>query len=492
MIPTNITRSKVAETTAKLLGKFATNIPDPNRLSASLGDRDITLQNVKDDGHVSSCIQSRKAGVLSLEFEITYDDTNKQYKDIFDSILKDIDVYSCIGDFLEAPLFGFSVSEINWIYKKFNEQTFLVPGSLNQLPRSWFTFDNRKILHLNDLSNTVLPLYKFLLVQNNASYDNPYGESLLSRCLWPVVFKKANFTYWIMFAEIHGIPKPVGSTDSQNGSDDWNNFYEALENFIRDGILVKSKEDDVEIINSVNQANSDLYDRFIERNNIEISKILLSETLTTEIGSNGSYAASMTHFDVKKEIRNSDKRLVEKAFNSLFKWVTYFNFPEINPPKFTMYEAQDVDKPLAEVVDLLTRNNQVRFLAPFYQNRFQFKPEEFEVLNPVTASPFNPAPFKEFEGEHNHAAPSNDFWDQVIIDSFGDKLLKEKGNVFDNVKEKLQSFLNKHEDFETAINDISDLFPDLPSDDLENTLTNILFMADVIGRLSVQKENENG
>ena len=44
--------------------------------------------------------------------------------------------------------------------------------------------------------------------------------------------------------------------------------------------------------------------------NSEISKAVLGQTLTTEIGSTGSYAAANTHMAVRQDIIDADKNLL--------------------------------------------------------------------------------------------------------------------------------------------------------------------------------------
>ena len=53
---------------------------------------------------------------------------------------------------------------------------------------------------------------------------------------------------------------------------------------------------------------------------------ILGQTLTTEIGSTGSYAASNTHMQVRQDIVDSDKKLVEGVINQLIQWIYEINF----------------------------------------------------------------------------------------------------------------------------------------------------------------------
>jgi phage gp29-like protein len=259
---------------------------------------------------------------------------------------------------------------------------------------------------------------------------------------------------------------------------------DALENLMQDGSMVIPITDNVEAINPATNVNVEIYDKLIEKCNIEISKALLSQTLTTEIGHTGSFAASQTHKKIKDEITNSDKIMLEEAIYKLFKWVTYFNFNNIKVPYVSFYQQEDVNKPLADFVDVLTKNNQIRFTKQFYINRFNFGADEFELIDSSQQPPAFTEDKQEFEKTNVDATP----WDQILIDSFGDKLVSDNSTIFNDAIDKIKKFLNSHTSYEDAINQITELFGDMNSDKLEESLTKILFIADVIGRLSVQEE----
>lgn len=455
---------------------------NPNRTFAYFGDREVTLQSIKEDPHVSATIQARLAGIQSLEYEIVFDESNQKYSSIFEHVFNKLDIKQFIDKVMEAVFFGFQVMEINWQYEYIDGQLYLLPFSITEKPRSWFVFDNNNVLRLNDQSKIELPGYKFLLLQNKPTYDNPYGEALLSKCLWPVVFKKSGFTFWLLLAEKLGMPHLIGKTDATFGTEEFEAFMENLDNLIQDGSMVIPVTDNVESLNPVNSANVDIYEKLINICNLEISKALLSQTLTTEIGDTGSRAAAETHKSIKDEVANSDKLIIEEAIYKIFKWVAYFNFEGIKPPYVSFFQKEDVAKPLAEFVDILTKNNQIKFTKKFYINRFNFEEDEFELID-------SPNPQPAFADEQKEFVKSDTTpWDQILIDSIGDKLVNDNSGIFKDSIEKIKKFINSHNSYEDAINQISDLFGDLNSDQLEETLTRILFIADTIGRLSVQEE----
>ncbi|MBU1680308.1 MAG: DUF935 domain-containing protein, partial [Bacteroidetes bacterium] len=60
--------------------------------------------------------------------------------------------------------------------------------------------------------------------------------------------------------------------------------------------------------------------------NNEISKAILTVTLTMDIGSSGSYGATEVHKEMLGYIGIADKKLVELAINKLLRFYTDLNY----------------------------------------------------------------------------------------------------------------------------------------------------------------------
>jgi phage gp29-like protein len=75
-----------------------------------------------------------------------------------------------------------------------------------------------------------------------------------------------------------------------------------------------------------------------------ISKAVLGETLTTQMGETGSYAASQTHNGVRMELVRADADLLSATLNeTLMTWLTEFHFPGANPPRIWRRVEEPVD-----------------------------------------------------------------------------------------------------------------------------------------------------
>jgi phage gp29-like protein len=458
--------------------QFLRNLPNPNLMIASIGDRQVTLENIATDPHVSSCVQSRKSGVLSQTWEIQPSPKSPPLANDFVSFaFQQNDTFNIISEILNAPLFGFVVAEIIWRPVTFDTKVLIMPAKIQTKPNQWFYFDANNLLRYRNpdtRKDEILLPYKFLLVQNEATFNNPYGNAILSRCLWPVVFKKTFVTFWTNFAEKFGMPHFIGKTDSIASSEDFQKFQDLLDNLIQDGSAVISTQDTIEILNATTANSASIFQDFINFCNAEISKAILSQTLTTEIGNVGSYAAANVHATVREDIVKADKMLVEKAMNTVIRWIVDLNFGKQQEyPKFIIYREEDVDKPLAETVEILKRAG-IQVLEPFVVRRMGLQKNEFKLESEQQSSAQNLLGFAEA------TIPP----DQAIIDNEVDNLVDEP-NGLDEIIDQVKNFLLNYDSFEEALNKIYDLFPKIKETTLANELTKRLFAAYLLGRYSV-------
>lgn len=119
----------------------------------------------------------------------------------------------------------------------------------------------------------------------------------------------------------------------------------------------------------------------LEFSNAEISKAVLSQTLTTEIGDKGAYAAASAHLSVRQEVCDFDKKLVIRALNELISLICLLNFGDPTGPIFTFVEDSDVRLDLAQR-DVLLQRMGVRFTQVYYERNYNFRQDEFTLTKP--------------------------------------------------------------------------------------------------------------
>ncbi|MFN8995354.1 MAG: DUF935 family protein, partial [Pseudomonadota bacterium] len=89
---------------------------------------------------------------------------------------------------------------------------------------------------------------------------------------------------------------------------------------------------------------ADLHKELVQTMNAEISKIVLGETLTTEMGQNGARAASETHNDVRTELADADADMLSEELNeSLLRWIVDLNLPGAAMPSVWRKAPEEPD-----------------------------------------------------------------------------------------------------------------------------------------------------
>ena len=316
-VKTKITDEIVTRKRALNFYSLVNILPDPDIVLKKQGKDMRIYRELLCDPHVFACVQSRKSGVLSLEWDINRGLDKDQNAELVEGLLKKLDINKLISDILDCTQFGFQPLEIIWHKEK---NGYVLPEKVIAKPSEWFCFDDDNKLKFRTKENYFgeeLPDRKFLLAQNNPSYDNPYGERTLSRCFWSVTFKKGGLKFWVIFTEKYGMPHFIGKHPRGASKEETNSLADMLEDMVQDAIAVIPDDSSVEIQEANKTSSAEIYDKLIDKMNAEISKAILGQTLTTEMGNTGSYAAANTHMQVRKDIIDADKKLVESVINQL-------------------------------------------------------------------------------------------------------------------------------------------------------------------------------
>lgn len=446
-------------------------LPDPDIVLRKQG-KDMKVYNeLLCDSHVFACVQSRKSGVLSLEWDINRGlDKDKNAK-LIEDLLKKLDIYRFINDILDATLFGFQPIEIIWG----KVGNFVLPIELKSKPPEWFCFDDDNKLKFRTKENYYgeeLAHYKFLCPQSNPSYENPYGERTLSRVFWPVTFKKGGLRFWVVFTEKYGIPHLIGKHPRGASKEETDELADMLEDMVQDAIAVIPDDSSVEIQEANKSSSAEIFEKLIDKMNSEISKAILGQTLTTEIGGTGSYAASNTHMAVRQDIINSDKKLVEKTINQLIQWIYEINFSNAEVPVFEMYAPEEVDLTLAQRDKILSETG-VKFTKEYFIKAYGLEDEDFDIREDVI--PATNSQFKEFK-ESEPTVPGQDQIEN-LLEFISTKKLNEQAQ---QMISPLISLLEDCDDFDEAYELLTD--KNLHSKKFEQSLQKALFLCELQGR----------
>jgi len=443
-------------------------LPDPDVVLRKQGKDVKVYKELMCDAHVFACVQSRKSGVMSLEWEIKNESEKDETTEKLEKLLKKLDIYKLINDILEATLFGFQPIEIIWG----KVDNLILPIELKSKPTEWFCFDDDNHLKFRTKEHYYgeeLPPKKFLCPQSNPSYENPYGERTLSRVFWPVTFKKGGLKFWVIFTEKYGIPNLVGKHPRGASKEETDKLADLLEDMVQDAVAVIPDDSSVEIQEANKSSSAEIFEKLIDKMNAEISKAILGQTLTTEIGANGSYAASNTHFAVRQDIIDSDRKLVEKTINQLLQWIYEINFTNQDVPVFEMYQEEDVDLTLAQRDKIISECG-VKFTKEYFIKAFGYDAEDFEIIENAPSD----SQFSQFKEEPEIEG-------QVQIDELFKFLSETELSIqAQKMLNPLISLLESCESFEEAKELLTD--KNLKSKQFEQSLQKALFLCELQGR----------
>ncbi|MEW5745268.1 MAG: DUF935 family protein [Nitrospirota bacterium] len=457
-------------------------LPNPDPVLKKMG-KDITVyRELLVDAHLGGCVVSRKAGVKSLEWEIDRGKAKSRQAKLITDVFKNLDLDRIIGEILDAPLYGYQALEVLWE----RVGNYWLPKDIRGKPQGWFVFSDENELRLrtreNYLNGEELPPRKFLLARHEATYENPYGFPLLSRCFWPVTFKKGGYKFWVVFVEKFGMPFLLGKLPRGLDPKEYDDLADMLANMVNDAIAVVPDDSSVELVTgsgkgSGGSGSSDLHERLINSCKSEISIALLGQNLSTEV-KGGSYAATKGHMEVRKDIVDADKRLVMRIFNTLIEWIHELNWGGGERPAFSMYEEEDVDTALAERDKTLADTGQVKFTKQYFMREYGFEEGDIEVVSPATQKPAE-AEFAARGGEEGL------FPDQQAVDAAIDSISPEDlQKQMEGVLKPVIDLINEGSSHEEILEKLTEAYPTMDTASIEEMLARAIFVAELWGRFN--------
>lgn len=444
---------------------FNATLPDPDPILQKLGYSFQIYDDVRADAKVSACIESRKAGCLALQWDLFGDKDNDKATEILKQALLNLDMPRLISEILDACLWGFQPLEVIW---KVTAQGFILPDRVIGKPPYWFKFDNANNLRFISAAHPEgqeLPPYKFLIAQHHATYTNPYGEKVLSKCFWPVTIKKGGLRWWVTATEKYGTPAILGKLPRGTDPKEIEQFLDNLERLVQDAVTIIPNDSQVEILDGNSGRGSSTtspHKELIDHCNAEIALAIVGQTLSSEVGSTGSYAAAKTHNDVREEIVASDKRVIERVMQQLVAWTFNFNW-QGQAPTFELFRESDVDKVLAER-DKSLHDSGLKFTKAYFMKAYGFTEDDIELDNGQAVS---------FAAPTAALKPPEYKLDAYTLSKFGKQLF---GDIL--------QLLAEGKDFDEVRSQLLKIYPNVHPDELSECLARALYTSEVDGRLN--------
>lgn len=460
---------------------FLKRMLNPDEILRNSNEGFRTLRKLEREPQVAACILSRVAGVTSLKYRLKFEDKNNAHRDFYENLLKNLPVLDIIKDILKTPRYGYQPIEIIWGLR----DSYVIPIKIQAKPPQWFFFNNDRQLCFKQKGEPdglviLQEAKKFLCPVNNADYENPYGEGYLSLVFWDVAFKKGGMEFWVKFCEKYGMPWVITKYEQGASDEVIDELLDAMVSMVQDAVAAIPNNCAVEIQEPAGKsASADIYKQLVEICDKNIAKTIVGQTLTTDVGESGSYSLGQVHKKVLDAIVNADKALVEEQFKILFRWIHELNFgTEEGAPELELFADEEIDQAKADR-DTKLHGMGVRFTKEYMKKAYGFDDGDFELL-PADAQPLSfsePASDKSFK----------DAQDEIdkFIDNFSDESLNEI--ISEKIKPILENFA-ENRDPQKMLEDLSVLYPEKDSTQLEETLTKSIFLANLWGAVHNDKD----
>lgn len=366
-------------------------LPDPDPVLRKLGDDAAILADLEADDQVTAITMARKNRVLKrrdYQFKpgrLKDETASPEAESLCARLVKDLEsltMRDVISGILQAPFHGLAVLEITWA----PSGGWWHIANVEAKPSRWFGFDDQNRFVFKGVYSAeprLVPEEKFLVVRHYPTYENPYGLRLLSRCLWPVAFKKGGLKFYTRFLEKYGNPWAVGYAPGGASAAEMDKMAAQLAKMVREATAVLPYGSKLELA-SATGGQGDQHERYLKRMDAAISKVLMGNTLSSEIGDKGSYAAAETHKEVADDFAEADADLVVTALNDLAWFYARVNVGDrVLAPQFEYEEPADLDQ-LAGLDGKLHRLG-VRFTAKHFTDKYSLAEDEFVMAEIVSA-----------------------------------------------------------------------------------------------------------
>ena len=340
----------------RILGRM----PDPDVALRKAGIGRTALKALEFDPEIYAAIETRREAVLAMDWRIepapdTGSAGEARALQVWEWL--DSNISGIIQGSWQAVLYGYAVQEMIWAQ---TDNRDLWPDRIVAKPIEWFSPqpDGSLIYFSPHGEVTVDTTFKFLLTRRQATQMQPYGEALLSRLWWIWFLRGEGYKMWARHLERHGSPLLIGEIPAQSADAMLGQSAEevqarmqaeadalvtALEAAVRSASIATTAK-----VHAVGASNGGAgFSEFASEMQRQIQRTILGQTLTSDVGGGGSYAAAKVHDMVRKDRLRADLRLIQSLIQHIINAVAVVNrWPDV--PVFAWQEQTDLQLDRAE------------------------------------------------------------------------------------------------------------------------------------------------
>lgn len=331
-------------TDPRWVGRILGVLPAVDDVLYRAGRMDLDVyEAMQADAHLASQMDVRAAPVLAKEWrlEAARPDRPEDVRaaELCAAVLGQVLTRTAVEGIHEAVFRGYSGVEVMWT----REDGQWLPSRLERRPQRRFAFARedhglRILTQAAPYEGEPAPERKVLVTQHRATADMPQGRALFGRCFWPWTFKTAGWRFWVTFTERYGMPWPVLEMEPGTSDAVLLERTQTLRRMVADAVMAHAGGK-LTLHDPSRSTSVDGYERLIAACNADISKAIVGQTLTAEVGASGSYAAAKVHDDVRSDLVEADLALVGETIERLCAWITEINVAGARPPRVEWLEA---------------------------------------------------------------------------------------------------------------------------------------------------------
>ncbi len=154
-----------------------------------------------------------------------------------------------------------------------------------------------------------------LISVESGTHGAGHALGLLLQAVPLVLAKRNALASWGEFAEVFGMPLRIGRTNTRDERRRAE-LTEMLKGMGSAAYAVLDENDHIEFAENSKGDAYRVYDQLMERVNLELSKLINGQTLTTEPGDRGARALGTVHDNLYDDITRADLRWVQQVVNA--------------------------------------------------------------------------------------------------------------------------------------------------------------------------------
>lgn len=305
------------------------------------------------DAHLQGVSQTRRRAITALDWEIIPDplaenvEQAQDFSDFIFSNFRGIDSFENTLEHLQTAI-GPNIAVIEKVFREgILTSTIDIPGHrLMSNP----SVDNKFRILTDDniVKGADMPEDQFVIFHPNSNAGFPLRTSITRAQAWCFLVKHYVTADWAAFSEIFGSPIRVGIVKDGATTDETNNLQDHLRQLAPDAWVMFSDAVDIKFLQA-NTGNQP-YKEFLEWIERKQSVLYLGQTLTTEVGPTGSFAAAKVHENVRTDLLISDLKKEERMIrNDFIRQMIALRFPNVkNPPipffKRILFESVKIEE----------------------------------------------------------------------------------------------------------------------------------------------------